>query len=277
MTVFNNGTELALPDELNSLIHICDLNGNLINSINPDGLIDQPIGICVLSKDDGTEEIYIGDCSEHKIFVFDSNFTFKRNFGNESLKVPQYILVDGDDEINKYIYASDYSNDEITVWNTENGELVDLIKVEAPFSIRFNAENLFVVSPAEFKLSEGENKVEKIEKGGNCIFVIKKNKPFDVIREIKFEGWLCPSALYISNKLNIYTAAYDLNENGIKSEFKNLFVFDFNGNILNKINLNHVQIIGDMLVLENKLIFSVRNAIRILEFEENYELPLNDV
>jgi hypothetical protein len=67
--------------------------------------------------------------------------------------------------------------------------------------------------------------------------------------------------------MKIYTVAYDLDSSGVKSEFKNLFIIDINGNIIKKIPLNDIQIIGDMLIFKNKLIFSVRSAIRVLEFE----------
>ena len=266
MAFCNNGTQIAMPDELNSIIHICDLNGNLIESKDPDGIIDQPIGICILTKEDGDEEIYIGDCAEHKVFVFDSNFTLKNTFGDNRLKIPQYILIDDENVTNKYLYASDFSNDEITIWNTQDGQFIDYIKVNSPFTIRFDASHIYAVSPTEFKLND-ENRVEKIEKGGNCIFIIKKIKPYDVVKEIKFDNWLCPSSLHICNEMKIYTVAYDLDSNGVKSEYKSLFIIDLNGNICKKIILNDIQIIGDMLVFQNKLVFSVRSAIRVLQFE----------
>jgi hypothetical protein len=178
MVLYNNGTKIAMPDELNSIIHICDLNGNLIESRDPDGLIDQPIGICILNKDDGEIKIYIGDCAVHKIFVFDSNFTHRTTFGDDRLKIPQYILIDYDSNLNtKYIYASDYSNNEITIWDTKNGNFIDSINVNSPFTIRFDANHIYAVSPTEFKV-DNNKKVEKIEKGANCIFILKKNKPY---------------------------------------------------------------------------------------------------
>ena len=219
----------------------------------------------------GDEEIYIGDCAVHKIFVFDSNFVYQKSFGDERLKVPQYILIDCEDPVNKYLYASDFSNDEITVWDTNNGQFIDTININSPFSIRFIQNEIYVVSPIEFKLST-DQKVDKIEKGANCIFVLNKNKPYNIIKEIKFDNWLCPSSLHICNKLNIYTIAYDLDQNGVKSEFKYLFVIDINGNLIKKIALNDIKVIGDMLVYNNKLIFSVRSAIKVLKFEESQEI-----
>ena len=269
MVLYNNGTKIAMPDELNSIIHICDLNGNLIESKDPDGLIDQPIGICILTKENGDEEIYIGDCAEHKIFVFDSDFIHRDTFGDERLKIPQYILIDHDKNLNSiYLYASDFSNDEITIWNTKNGAYIDSIKVNSPFTIRFDTDHIYAVSPTEFTLLD-DKKVEKIEKGANCIFILKKNKPYDLVKIIEFSDWLCPSSLHICNEMNIYTVAYDLDLNGVKSDFKNLFIIDFNGNIIKKIALNDIQVIGDMLIFKNKLIFSVRSAIRVLEFEDD--------
>ena len=76
MVLFNNATQLLITDEVKSLIHIFDIDGIHLSSINPEYLLKQPLGLYVLPKQDFDEDIYVGDCQAHQIFVFDSNFSY---------------------------------------------------------------------------------------------------------------------------------------------------------------------------------------------------------
>lgn len=118
MVLFNNGTELLVSDELGGLIHIYDLNGNQIDSINPESALLQPLGLLVYKNENNEEEVYIGDYRQHKIFVFNSHFELLRQFGDANiLKIPQFLEIDNE---SKLLFVADTQNDEVTIWNVEN-------------------------------------------------------------------------------------------------------------------------------------------------------------
>lgn len=267
MTLSNDGSNIILTDEQSSLIHITDLEGNLLDSKNPEGMLKQPVGICIKTLND-IEEIYIGDFHEHKIFVFDSDFNYIREFGDcSSLKIPQVIAFDETEKNLNSLYVSDVTNNQITVWNSTNGELEKKLEIDSPYTIRFTINKMFIISTAVFELDEYEkNKFSKITKGSNCIFVLDKES-FEIINSIKIDNWLTPSTLYIDTNSNIYTLAYEIDKNNVKTEFKYFYIIDQNNKLINKILLNDIQRFGDAIFLRNRLYICLYDWIRIIEFE----------
>ena len=265
MVFFNNGTELLVSDELKGLIHIFDLNGTLIDSVNPDNILHQPLGLFVSINENEEEEIYVGDFIQHKIFVFNSNFDLLKQFGDDDkLKIPQFLAMDFSNvEKEKKLFISDTENDEITVWDIESGKFIDKIEIASPFNIKFTDEFLFVVGCVNS--IEVEDKIE-ITKGFNGIFVFNKISPHNLIRKIEFNNWIASSGLHIDCNMNLYTVAYEMVGN-IKSKFKTLFIFDLDGKNIKKIYLENVQAIGDLLIQQNKLFLVAYNCIRLIDFE----------
>ena len=264
MVLFKNASQLLITDEIKSLLHLFDIDGQFLQSINPEQILQQPLGLYVLIKE-FDEEIYVGDCFNHQIFVFDSNFLYKNQFGDERIKVPQFMEIDTQSK-NNLIYISDIKDDEITVWNYEKGDYIGKIEIVSPLEMKFNNDNLFVTSGISFKLNESTNKVECIEKGCNSIFLFDKIYPFQLKREIKNDEWLSLSTLHITTNRLIYTIAYEVDRNGVKSEFKNFYTVDEHGNLLKKVLLDGIKYLCDVVFLKNKIFICSKNEIKIIQF-----------
>ena len=71
-----------IADYKKGLLHVCALNGNLLKSINPDGCLQEPIGICVGTKNSCNDErIYIYDSKAETVFLFNQDFKLiKKNW-----------------------------------------------------------------------------------------------------------------------------------------------------------------------------------------------------
>jgi hypothetical protein len=95
---------------------------------------------------------------------------------------------------------------------------------------------------------------------------------FDLINKIQFDDWLFPKSIYLSNDENIYTTAHKLDNNMKFSKNKYLFQINKETNkIMNKIELNDIEIFCDALFFNNKIILCFKNRnnvneMRIIEF-----------
>lgn len=255
--------ELIVTDIGASSLIIVDYEGNLLNEpFNPDNLLDDPLSICVSSN----REIYVGDSKQFKIFVFDSSFRYKCEFGDEdTLGVPNYIRCDV--EQNDELYVSHYNTNLVTVW--DNYILAHRIDIEAPLDIAISKDNFYISSAIRFEVKEdAPNELKNINNGLNSIFILSK-LTFEVLKTIQM-NWLSPGGLFLDSNLNIYTVAYELNEEKYKSEFKYLFIIDKNGNCLKKIQLDELKGITDMVVVDDKIMFCAdQNCIRTFQFDFN--------
>ena len=81
-----------------------------------------------------------------KIFVFNSNFDLRFQFCEQNLKNPNYMEIDNAFDKSR-LYVSDFTNDEISIWNTSNGSFIAKIEIETPLQINFTRTSLFVSSP----------------------------------------------------------------------------------------------------------------------------------
>lgn len=265
MVLSKDKTCLFITDEMQSSIHISDLDGNFIDSINPEGLLNQPIGIC-LNSYKNNDEIFVGDYYEHEIFVFDSNFKYIRKFGDENLKNPQYLYCDTHAN-SGILYVSDFQNNNITVWSIDDGSYIDIIELQEPFEIKFTTDMLFVSSPCSFDIDETiKNKVTRRTSGEDCIYVIDKFS-FSIQNRIKLDNWLTVRILHIDSDLNLYITAYEIDENQIKSESKYLFTIDCNDQLVNKCLINDLQSYGDALLFETNLIICSKKCIKLIKYE----------
>ena len=271
MALFNNDTEIISTDGLNSRLNICDINGNLINKFNPNGILQHPMSICINDIDPDNIEIYVGDYALHKIVVFDVHFKELRDFGNQTLNVPEFIEIDREN-FDNLLYVSDYRNNNITVWDRKAFDLKDVIEIDSPYKIKISNDKIFVVSPAQFDVLENIEtgnglKLKKITKGSDCVFILDKIS-YHVLDTITFDDWLTPSSLYIDSNLNIYTVAYEIEKTSRTiSQFKRLYIINKNGILIKKMQLDDIQVTADMIVLNNELIFSVNNELRMIQFK----------
>ena len=130
MALIEKQTKLEITDYNRNLLHLLDFDGNILKSINPNNVLKKPTGVCVL-EDENEEKIFVGDDKHHKIFVFNSNFDLKFQFGIENLNYPNYMQIDNEFDKSR-LYVSDCQNDEITIWNTMNGSFIAKIAIDSP-------------------------------------------------------------------------------------------------------------------------------------------------
>jgi hypothetical protein len=163
--------------------------------------------------------------------------------------------------------VSDCLNDKITVWEAKSGMFIDKIDIEAPEEINFTKQSLYALSGIPFGNAEiVNNKVEKIIKGGNCIYEIDKNS-LEIKRKI-IGDWFSPGGiLKLLFNGNLQTTAYTFDKNRIKSEFRYLLTLDKNGRILSQILLDGIQSIRDVAVVDNKIII-LHKTLKIFEFDD---------
>ena len=70
-----------------------------------------------------------------------------------------------------------------------------------------------------------KRKLAKVKKG-NYIAVLNKSN-HEIINKIQFDDWFGPQSLYLSSDGDIYTIAYELdNNNGTWSKNRFLFIID---------------------------------------------------
>ena len=257
-----NEDELIVTDIGSSSLIIIDYEGNVLKDpFNPENLIDDPLSICVSSKQD----VYIGDSKQCRIFVFDKNFLYKTEFGDEeSLNIPNYIRCDvmQDDEL----YVSHYNTNSVTIWI--DFKLEHKIDIEAPLDIAISKDILYISSAIRFETQdEDPNELKSITNGLNSIFLICKLS-FDVLKTVQL-NWLSPGGLFLDSNSNIYTVAYELTEEKFKSEFKYLFIINHStGDCIQKIELNGLKGITDMAVVDDKILFcSDHNLIKGYQFD----------
>jgi DNA-binding beta-propeller fold protein YncE len=262
MALIENKTKVLITDYIRNLIHLIDFDGKLFRSFNPNNTLKIPVGICVL-RDSNDEEIYIGDSKQHKIFVFNSNFELKFQFGDNNLKYPGYLRID--DEFDKSrLYVSDCKNNEITIWNTKDGKFIHKIDIETPRQINFTCNSLYASSPV-FEHQMKNNQVTKINQGGNCIFEIDKES-FEIKRRI-VGNWYSPNLLKIETNGYFHIAARIFDDNVSLSEMRFFITVDQNGKIMKKVELFGIQPISDVILVKNKIIVSTANKLKLFEFE----------
>ena len=160
MTLFNKEQNVLITDSRNRLMHLCDLNGKIVSSINPDDCLKRPGGICIGTNKQGEEEIYVYDWLAETVFVFSRNFKLIKKIG-EKLKFVNYIAIDSE---NKILYCSQTSDDVVSCWNVNNGKLTDKIKIELPFHLEISLKRIYIVSQTdhEYDWKRIGKKLEKL-------------------------------------------------------------------------------------------------------------------
>ena len=268
MSLFQNGQKLLLTDVTKKCLHICDLNGKYIESLNPQNCLQLPFVLFVLKKLESlNEEVFVFDGEIKTVFLFDSNFKLKNKIGNK-LKHSNHMNIDTENGIN-ILYISHMFDNEITLWNTQNGSFITKIDIDGPKDVKFNRDHLFVINQPEVKINWENNQIIQISKG-NCVSMIDKNS-LEIRRKIQFNGFYLPNSLHLTNDIYIYTIAYKLDTDGFMSKNKHLFILDYEGNILKSFELKNIFCFNDVIYLENKIIFSGnslnQNRISIIQFE----------
>ena len=264
MALLENNSKILINDFGRDLLYLCDLDGNILKSVNPNNIFKDLSGVCVLRSDSNNEEkIFVGDDEDFKIFVFNSNLELQFQFSDENLRYSYLMQIDNEFDKSR-LYVSDHTNNEITIWNTSNGAFIDKIDIETPNHINFTESSLFASSPV-FDAEVQNNKVMKIEKGSNCIYEIDKYS-LEIKRKI-IGNWYTPWLLNIESDGNLHIVAQNLQNNITKSEMKYFFTIDKNGKIIKKVYLDGLEGINDVILVKTKIIALWANKFKIFEFE----------
>ena len=262
MALIERNSKLLITDWKRNLLHLVDLEGNILKSFNPNNILKSPVGVCVLNDSSSEEQVFIGDDTYHKIFVFNSNFELTFQFGDQNLLYPHYMIING--KLNEsLLYVSDWQNNEITIWDASNGRFINKINIETPFQIKLTINSLFVSSHAV--RSEINNKNCATENGRNCIFEFDKES-LEVKRKI-IGNWYSPKLLNIESNGNLQISARTLNDNNLQSEMRYFLTIDQTGKILKKLVLEGFNEFADLIFVDNKIIGSSGNKLKIFEFE----------
>ena len=249
----------------------CDFNGAALYSLNMNNesiekfehyLITEPSGLCVGKND----ELFVSECLINNILVFDSNLNFLRQFLiQEKLREALKMQIDLIDRKN-LLYISHKNHNKITVWNSQRGYLINTIKLDAPSSMEFDDEFLYVVSYTEWDRDDNLGKLINIRSGSNCIFILKKAN-YETVNEIKLNNWLQPFGLWLNKCKNIITTVYEIDENNIISKDRYLYSVNKKGVILNKIQFEHMRGTRDLIFFKNKMIRCYKSDLKFIVFD----------
>lgn len=261
------------PSLLTLIISDCDsnkinlLNINEINNKNNSnndlhGLIDYnfkcPWAICVYMK---KEQIFISDFNafdnKSRIIIFDSsnNFNYLKEFESDNyLKLIECLFIDENEE---KLYASDYSNDLITIWNCNDDKYLNKIEVNSPSDCAINGNYLYVVSSEKLQSLETINTTTTNNKDTNCIYVFNKHT-YLLINKIRLDNWISPACILFDTVNNyLLTLALEFNSSSSSSQHvtftRYLYYFDIiNYSFIKKVSIN-IDRVSDAYLWKNSL------------------------
>lgn len=253
---------LLVTDYPNHELKYLKFSNDQIRSINSE-YIEKPWCIDVSLND----EIIISDLVDDKICIFDFQMKLKRKFKTKLRS--SIVSIDDTSKDKKYIYASHWLGNKITIYDSSTGNEMDFsLTIDSPMYMTFTKKYMYVVSQTDFESDPSTNKVLKIKKGSNCIYKIIKNEEFEVVNVISFVNWLSPIGIYLdSENGNLYTLAYELNENNIVSTNRSLFVIDRYGAIIGMTPLIGVGNCNSVKIDDKIIAVSNDSLIRIFEFQ----------
>ncbi len=254
-----NSKQILAIDAKEDSLKIIDTKGKLLSTNNLNNLVKTPISLCTNPL---KTDLFIGSYENEEIYVFDMSFNFKKSICKNKIKKPCCLTADND-----ILYIGDWDENCLTVWSLKKDEKISTFKVDSPVAIRTSFDKLYVLSRTEAKYDNITKKFEKFESGSNCVFIYDKIK-YNLLGKLILSNWISPAGLYIDTKNNyIYTIAYELDKNQIRSQSRYLFVLNSKSDVIKKFYLDGIQYISDMLVFDNSLIFCIHNSIKIVELQ----------
>jgi hypothetical protein len=159
------------------------------------------------------------------------------------------------------------NDNELTVWNIDEQRIIKEVKLDRPEYVQLKNDKIYVTSALSFETVDNKkNSTVKLKSGSNCIFVLDKLS-LNIERTIEFDDWLQPAGLYIDSDENILTTAYLWDKNRVKSECRYLFFINQNDIVEDRLCLNDIKNFDDMTIQDDKAIFYVWQALKIIEFK----------
>ena len=228
IALLKNQNKLILSDKNGGLLKIIDLDSYSIDSFK-NANIKKPAALCIGKND----VLFVSDHAKFdKILVFDTiNMNYLRQFKIKPMFVSN-MKIDLLNEQN-LLYLSDTGDDKIVVRFSETDKFKTIINIMKPNFMEFSEEFMYVTSQPDFNLNKKARRLEGLQKGSNCIFILNK-KNYEIVKKITFENWLVPFGLHLDKNLNILTTASELSETRIVSENPFLYFINSSGELVQK-------------------------------------------
>ena len=256
---------------------VLDLNGNYLGSYNPESMLERPGPVCVSNI---LKEIYIQDHVYEKVFVYDTNFNYLREFGDERCQTPFGSCLD---EATNKIYLSAYLSNIITIWDTQSGDFINDIEVYSPTFMHIFRNKLIVMSATESEIFNTKASMETAINNKNSIYIYNKFN-YQILNKIKITNCIHPKGIFVDDCMNIYLTAYDLEDNKI-SHHEELHEGDtvtINNDIMNNIRTPYNE--SDNQQITTQTLFNVNGHSRYLfkitesgEFVQKTNLNLSGI
>ena len=247
ISVSNKSQKIIITDHI--LLHIFDIEGNFLDSVNPKGCLNAPGLVYIVEKND-IEEIYIDSKNDSSICVFDSEFNLKKKMSYGDGKISD-MVIDTDSQSSNILYTSYTDENEIKLWDMGESEsifvnFVNKIDIYKPWYLKFKAEYLYVIS-IEF------------------LFVLEKKK-FEIMHKIYLKHSWEPFGSFIDSKMSINIIGQKQG-----SQVVDLLIIDKNKDIHNK----EIQLISGITQIKHSIFF--KNKIFIcgnLGFGNNFQIGI---
>lgn len=265
--------EILITDLHDKCIYVIDTDGVLINVIKPKDslnkhILKEPMAITLLNN----KNIAIYDRLMGKILIFNEKFEILNEI--QGLECADFIIADSSNSSCLYVSEMDLfcnnEKDRIYLYDTESRQIVKQLKIIKPWDLKCYANKLYLTSWSFLRyIDEVERIVHDINVGNNCIYIVDKST-LSIIKTIKLKDFVLPHGLHIDQNQHIWTLAFKLEKNNIRSEYRYLLIIDEDGHILKEFYLNNICWFHDMIVFENKIFIcgGLRPSfIKIIEIE----------
>ena len=180
--------DIVLISHFNHSILNYQLNGKFISKIGSFGQSELEFDCpCGLTIDESNGDIYICDCFNNRIQILNVNFSFKSQFGKDTLKTPRDVKVS-----KEYILVLDSSNPCLHLFNYNHILQKSLIS---------RGKGMQVVNPYYFFIDQAHN-ILISDRGSNFIHIF--NIQFKLFHKIPVSDY--PTGVTVDNQGNVIVA-----------------------------------------------------------------------
>lgn len=246
--LYSNSPHVLLANSGTSMIQSLNLTTMVANIYQSNFKFNNPISVCANSMN----EIYVYDATYQAIFMFNPSFLLLKSIPHSERA--EFMELDASEQ--NMLYTSNWLNDKVILYNTENGQRLTEISVVSPWNIKIKNENLYIVSKTIVEYEGGSAKrFKSFVQGDNCILIINK-RTFLMINIVKLNNWLSPVGIHVDEFLNVWSAAFKLDYNSSQSECEHLWKFDQNGRLIGEESLSSITWFHDFRMVGNMLYIS---------------------
>lgn len=248
ITLFN-GKSLLITDCEKCVLYLYTLESHILKEIDLKSHLKCPRGLVVLSKENGNEEIYILDYVIGSVFVFNEDFKLVKKCVVNLIK-PSYMSIDSE---TKFIYVSHSLSDEMTIWDSLNGNLITRSSFQRPLHSKIAGDILYLVSMVDCSFDPTEKEKLLNIKAGNFVSLIHKTT-MHLLKRLNFVDGFDPRIVHVTSVHKLWIIAKDIDRN--KRVSKNFFLFKINAEheVIEKVELKDISSFNDVLYVENKIV-----------------------